>query len=98
VFRRANEDLFVLSAELLADDPGALAPFLCECADRSCTRVVRLRLAEYEEARSTAGQFVVLPGHEGPAEDECVVERREGFSLVRSPGAGRSCSCEDAVA
>jgi hypothetical protein len=88
VFRRANEDLFELSGELLADLPGELAPFLCECADRTCTRVVRLLREEFEDMRSQPGWFVVLPGHEGGAGATQVIRREERFSVVRAAGAG----------
>ncbi|MGH3004405.1 MAG: hypothetical protein ACRDOS_00570 [Gaiellaceae bacterium] len=92
VFRRANEEIFGFAGETLGDEPDALAPFLCECADRRCTRIVRLRPAEFEAARSVPGQFVVLAGHEGRVDDERVVERGERFTLVQRPARERSCS------
>jgi hypothetical protein len=87
VFRRANEDLVTLTADLLGDDPEAPAPFLCECADPGCTRVIRVWPAEWEDACSQPGHFVVLPGHERQTGDEEVVARRDRFSLVRTVGA-----------
>lgn len=90
VFRRANEEILDFSEEVLADEPGALAPFLCECTDRRCTRIVRLSPAEFGAARSVPGHFVVLPGHEGRVADERVVERGERFILVRRPAREHS--------
>lgn len=87
VFRRANEDLFALSGELLADLPGELVPFLCECDDRTCARVVRLLREEFAELSSRPGLFVVLPGHERGAAPTRVVRREERFSVVRGAGA-----------
>ncbi|MGH3113248.1 MAG: hypothetical protein ACRDOP_07260 [Gaiellaceae bacterium] len=82
VFRRANEGIFAFAREVLGDGPDTVAPFLCECADRRCTHIVRLTPAEFEAASSVEGQFVVLPGHEGRMHGEDVVERGERFTLV----------------
>ena len=82
VFRRANERISAFAGEVLGDGPDALTPFLCECADRRCTHVVRLTPAEFEAASSVEGQFVLLPGHEGRMHGEGVVERGERFTLV----------------
>jgi hypothetical protein len=85
VFRRANEGISAFAAEVLGDEPEAVAPFLCECADRRCTHIVRLTPVEFEAASSVEGQFVVLPGHEGRVRGEGVIERGERFTLVSSP-------------
>jgi hypothetical protein len=62
-----------------------LAPYLCECADRSCHERVLLTEAEYEHVRSDARLFAVLPGHEVP-NDEIVVERTDRYEVVRKTG------------
>jgi hypothetical protein len=85
VFRRANESIFAFAEDVLGEGSESLAPFLCECADRRCTRVVRLTRAEFEAAASVSGRFVVLPGHEGRVYAEGVVERGERFTLVDRP-------------
>ena len=82
VFRRENEGISAFAREVFGDEPEALAPFLCECADRRCTHVVRLTPAEFEAVSSVEGHFVVLPGHEGRTHGEDVVERTERFTLV----------------
>jgi hypothetical protein len=83
LFRRANEDLLAFGADLLADDDPEghewPLPFLCECPDRACTRIVRLTAAEFEEVREQPARFVVLPEHEG---DDAIVERGGRFSVV----------------
>lgn len=88
MFRRANEDLLVSSSQAFAAEPEALAPFLCECADRRCTRVLRLTIADYERTHSDPTQFIILPGHEVSAEVEHVVERGNGFLVVRKLDVG----------
>ena len=84
VFRRANESIFAFAEEVLGEGSD-LVPFLCECADRRCTRVVRLTRAEFEAAASVSGRFVVLPGHEGRVHAEGLVECGERFTLVDRP-------------
>jgi hypothetical protein len=85
-FRRANEELREFSGHLL-DDRGeaafAAVPFLCECGDGSCTRVVRLTLGDYDRVRARDGRFVVLRGHEGPGERERVVAEEERYVVVQ---------------
>jgi hypothetical protein len=87
VFRSANEELRELNARLL-DERGerafAAMPFLCECGRASCTRVVRLTVAEYDRVRGREACFVVLPGHAGP---DRVVAEGERFLVVEQPGS-----------
>jgi hypothetical protein len=87
-FRRANEDLLAKRSELLADEPDTPAPFLCECADRRCTRVLRLPVATYERAHADRAQFIVLPGHELSTDIERVVHRGNEFLVVRKLEVG----------
>ena len=60
-FRRANEKI-----ELAADKVQLIGPvpFICECADRTCTEIVRLSLDEYESVRDNPRVFFNAPGHE----------------------------------
>jgi hypothetical protein len=85
VFRRANDELREFSGQLL-DDRGEIAfapvPFLCECGNASCTRVVRLTLGEYDRVRARERHHVVLPGHEGPSGRERVTAEREHYVIV----------------
>jgi hypothetical protein len=83
VFRDVNERV-----EELARAPGAtgvLTEYLCECVNRDCYERVRLSLAEYEQVRSDATHFVVVPGHVD-ATIEIVVRETERFAVVRKEG------------
>jgi hypothetical protein len=100
VFRRANEELREFSGQLL-DDRGEVAfapvPFLCECGNASCTRVVRLTLGEYDRIRARDGHHVVLPGHEGPSGWERVMGEDERYVVVKrvedgDERRGRACA------
>jgi hypothetical protein len=84
IFREANEGLRARYAEL---EPVELSPFLCECGDERCTRVVRLTDDEYEEVRAHPARFVVLPGHQ-ILEVEHVVERNDRFDVVEKIDVG----------
>ena len=76
--RARNDHLSHTAEQELASDRIA---FLCECSDPSCTATVELSAAEYATVRSHPGQFLVLPGHERPA-DERVVARSTHFVIV----------------
>ena len=84
-FRNANESIAELAVSLELDDR---IPFLCECADRSCTALVRLTLEEYERLRSNPVHFLNVPGHEASADGWArVVEEHEGWATVEKVGA-----------
>ena len=82
VFREANERIAERRAELTAID--GPTPFLCECDDQRCTALVRLTLDEYEQVRSEATQFVIVPGH--PTDGEVDDPRGDGWVCVRKRG------------
>jgi hypothetical protein len=80
-FRRANDELEARFVELAA--AGAV-PFICECFDERCTRVVSLTLEEYEEVRAHPARFVIVPGHR-LSPGERVVEDRERYTVTEKP-------------
>jgi hypothetical protein len=87
VFRDVNErieDMAVAQAQLLRDERDL--GFLCECSNVDCTLRLRLRLIDYEQARSDPAQFVVALGHELPEIEE-VVFIGDGYQVVRKEGA-----------
>jgi hypothetical protein len=82
-FRRANQRLFgAVSPMVDGDRP---VPFLCECADASCTAAVHLTLTQYRGVRSEDSRFVIVPGH-ATIDGEGVVTESERFSVVEKPG------------
>jgi hypothetical protein len=83
-FRKANESIERHAIELGFE---GRVPFICECADRSCTAVVPLALAEYEQIRDVPTHFLNLPGHvEAAGPHAQVVDRREGYVIVEKLG------------
>ena len=77
VFRAINEEI---------DDAatGSASEYVCECADATCTKTIRLTHAEYHEIRLEPDRYVLIPGHEVSgleavvqrAPDHVVVEKR----------------------
>lgn len=88
-FRDANEKIRQLGASLELEEDGRLFPFLCECADLFCHKVVRLTVGEYEHARENAARFVIFPHHEDEPRTEQVVEWNDRFSVVEKVNVSR---------
>lgn len=58
--------------------------FICECADRACTRWLELSPEEYAAVRAHPRHFIVTPTHEIP-DAETVVERHERYFVIEKP-------------
>jgi hypothetical protein len=82
-FREANEQIEAASIGAFTEG----IPFICECAEESCTTLVRLSLDEYERVRAEPKHFLNAPGHESAAGPHAeVVERHEGYVVVEKTG------------
>lgn len=85
IFRDANERLRQAAAEHGFDEQRA--PFICECADPRCTRVLQVDVAVYQRVRVNPRWFLNVPGHEAAARGHAtVVERHDGFVIVEKIG------------
>lgn len=84
IFRQANERI---NDAAEARDMTEEIPFLCECAEESCTEIVPLSHEEYEYIRRDATDFLNAPGHEVAAGRYGeVVERHDRYVIVRKLG------------
>jgi hypothetical protein len=83
LFREVNEQIRSLADDESAD--GNSITVVCECGDADCTERVELLLSEYERIRSDSLLYVVTRGHNIPAVER-VVERRDGWEIVRKVG------------
>ena len=83
IFRDANEQLRE-SFERDQDGETRL-PFLCECANPRCTRVLFVSLEEYIEVRAHPARFLTLPDHEEP-QTEVVVDEERRYQIVQKRG------------
>lgn len=83
-FREANERIGAAAGLYDLHTP---IPFICECADPTCTEIVTLKLEEYEEIRADSRRFLNIPGHEKAAQGAAVVvTERDGYVIVEKVG------------
>jgi hypothetical protein len=92
--REKNERLFkVLNADLVstvslalektgkqsADEP---MNFICECGDRSCANMFKIKIADYRQLSRNNEIFMVIPGHED-ATMENIVSKHAHYYVVQ---------------
>src|SRR3954452_24888945 len=77
-FRQINEE-----AHAQRETEGG-GRFVCECADRSCTKWIAMPLEKYAEVRAHPRRFVIAPSHEIP-DVETIVERGDGWFVIEKP-------------
>ncbi len=82
MFREANQRIVAAAAEIGLSTP--TVPFICECADPSCTQVLAVDLGDYEAIRRNARRFLHAPGHDDGLGE--VVELHDGFVVVEKTG------------
>ena len=84
IYRDANERIKRAAEDYDVSGP---LPFICECADPECRRVVLLTMAEYEEIRAYPTHFLNLPGHaEGALEHAEIVRKADDYIVVEKVG------------
>jgi hypothetical protein len=87
-FREANEGIRAKADEYGA--PMERLPFLCECAEESCTQIVSLTPDEYERIRAETVQFLNAVGHDAAGGPHVrVVDRYDHYVVVEKVGAAR---------
>jgi hypothetical protein len=85
-FREANESLHSVFADDAEESPFAAYPFVCECGDRTCTGVLLIPLAVYEQVRGHPTRFLILRGHKQLG-SERVVDQADGYEVIEKIGA-----------
>jgi hypothetical protein len=79
-FRDANEHISTVASAYGVHTP---VPFICECANPTCSEIVPLELDQYEEIRANPRHFVNIPGHQAAAQGAAVVvAERDGYVIV----------------
>jgi hypothetical protein len=81
VFRAVNEEIESLTIGLAQISDKTLH-LVCECGDLLCTKQLAVPVAVYEQVRSDASSFLIIPGHEKPSVEDVVGETRH-YSIVR---------------
>ena len=84
LFREVNEHVQSLGRGV-AEGQSPMQ-IVCECGDLSCDDRLGVSSSKYEEIRSDATLFFVVPGHT-KADIEEVVERTEAYEVVRKVAA-----------
>ena len=85
LFREVNERL----KDRKEDDSEWVSPsqWICECAEETCTERIEMSPREYEQLRSDARHFAVVPDEEHVTLDaERIVETREKYWIVEKLG------------
>lgn len=84
-FRDANEAIRARASHLSSDME--LVPFICECADLRCTKILRLTLDEYEAVRAHGRRFLMAPGHSDAAgEHGRIVAEQASYVVFEKTG------------
>jgi hypothetical protein len=92
IFRDANEGIRSAAADY---DVMGQVPFICECADPTCTEIIRLDVTEYEQVRKQSTHFINAPGHHrGAVPYVRVVESRDGYDVVEKLGQAAETAAE----
>ena len=82
LFRQVNERI-----EELADKFGVgEGEFVCECSNGDCVARITVPLSVYEQVRTDARLFLVVPGHERP-EIETIRTVSDGYLVVEKEDA-----------
>jgi hypothetical protein len=82
MFRTANENISEAGRRAALER----IPFICECHDVACTRLVPLTLAEYEQVRTASRRFLSAPGHEEHDPHNRVVSDGGRYTVVEKCG------------
>jgi hypothetical protein len=94
-FRESNERLEAMAETVGFDEDDDLLPFLCECADMRCTKVLQLTRGEYEKVRRSPVQFLTAYGHERGASDWArVVDEFDRYTVVEKVGRAAEVAAE----
>lgn len=81
-FRLANERLERKAVELGFGE--ASTPYLCECEEPACTKVVELTREEYESVRAHPKRFVMVSGHQESLDR--VIQEKDRFMIIQKSG------------
>jgi hypothetical protein len=85
-FRNANERI-ERAAQSHNFEASQRVPFICECAEPSCTETVMLSLPDYEAVRAHPDRFFLIAGHEAAGNtQERILEDADGYAVVEKIG------------
>jgi hypothetical protein len=78
LFRDVNERIAETAERFDSPD----AEFVCECADPGCVERLQATLDQYEEVRSDATTFMLVPGHEDTRVERVLKQPHRRLAVV----------------
>jgi hypothetical protein len=63
-----------------------VVPFVCECADPTCRRLLNVPLPAYADVRRSPRRFIHLIDHIDDGTSGTVVARQDGYAVVEKTG------------
>ena len=82
-FREANEEIQPRAVMAGVE----MVPFICECANPDCTKIIRVTPQEYEDVRSDSVLFLNAPGHEAHSREFAeVIARNDRYVVTKKVG------------
>jgi hypothetical protein len=89
LFRLVNERIEPLNLPLTPIN--RINPFVCECAEETCTESIGMSVDEYEAVRAEGNRFAVAPADEHVWPDvETITEKFDRYWVVEKFGYGGS--------
>jgi hypothetical protein len=83
-FREANERIREVVERREVVLP--VVPFLCECSDPACRRLLDVPLAVYTDVRRSPRRFIHAPDHVDDGTSGTVVATLDGYAVVEKSG------------
>jgi hypothetical protein len=93
IFRKTNEQIRTVVEEhgqVLAE-----APFVCECSDPACRRILKVSLDVYEDVRASPRRFLHALEHMNDGTSAHIVEGYDGFVVMEKEGVAAEVAEED---
>jgi hypothetical protein len=88
LFREVNERIRELASAFSISSDRRL-DLVCECSDASCSSMISVPVAEYEQVRAFPARFLIYPRHDRP-QLERIVDAGRGYEIVEKFGAAGS--------
>jgi hypothetical protein len=86
LYRQVNEQIHSVGRDVFDIPPDEPLSVVCECLNLSCVDRIQIATRDLQRVRSSAAQFVVVPGHEAEWVED-VVERRPSYFVVAKDAA-----------
>ena len=86
LYRGVNEQIHSVGSDVFEIPPDEPLSVVCECPNIGCVDRIQIAARDLQRVRSSAAQFVVVPGHEADWVED-VVERRPSYFVVAKDAA-----------